>query len=336
MGATIKAIEYHLPATKITNIQLAEAFPHYDFAKFERVVGIQNRYVADSETSALDLAICACDKLFSAHKKEDIDYLIYCTQSPEFVLPSTACLLQEKMQLKTSVGALDINLGCSGYPYCLNLAKSLIQSNTAKNVLVVTADTYSKYLHPQDRMNRSLFGDGATASIITTSDHEDIGDFLFGTDGSYYNKLILKNKPLPYGGTAAALKSSVGSNTDVESEYLLMDGPAIFNFTKEQIPLFIKELMKKNKGLKVDQFILHQANKMLLEMIRKKAEIKKEAFYVDLKDGGNTISSTIPIALKKHSESCLKDFSVPKTILLIGFGVGLSWCGGNITLRKVL
>ena len=338
MGAKIKAIEYHLPSNKLSNSHLAKDFPNYDFKKFERVVGIQNRYVADAETTALDLAIFACNKLFLTQKKEDIDYVLYCTQSPEFILPTTACLLQKKLQLNTSVGALDINLGCSGYTYCLSIAKSLIEARTATNVLIVTADTYSKYLHSEDRMNRSLFGDGATASIVTWTDKQDLGDFLFGTDGSHYDKLILKKKPEVKKEVYTASDATSFKNNDAatKSEYLFMDGSAIFDFTKQRIPIFIDQVIKKNNDLQVDQFILHQANKMLLEVIRKRAEIKKEAFYIDLKDGGNTISSTIPIALKKYSQLSFKEEAGPKTVLLAGFGVGLSWSGGTATIRKQL
>ncbi|MFT6715749.1 MAG: 3-oxoacyl-[acyl-carrier-protein] synthase-3 [Saprospiraceae bacterium] len=327
MGAKIEAIEYYYPAHKLSNNDLAIEFQDYDFDKFERVVGIQNRYIADSETSALDLAVKACRKIFKRHNKESVDFVLYCTQSPEFVLPTTACVLQEKLKLQTTIGALDINLGCSGYTYCLSLAKSLIQNKSASKVLIVTADTYSKYLGTQDRVNRSLFGDAATATLVTYSDTDDIGEFLYGTDGSGADKLILKNKPKA--NTTADSKSK-------NNDFLYMDGPAVFDFTQKKIPVFISDVLKKNNQIKVDQYILHQANKMLLELIRKKIKIEKEQFFIDVRDGGNTVSSTIPIALKKYSAAAFKEDSLPKNALLTGFGVGLSWSGGVVTLRHAL
>lgn len=317
MGAKIQAIEYFLPDVKLSNKQLAKEFPDYDFDKFEQKVGIQNRYITDNKTTAFDLAVGACEKLFSKHEKTSIDYILYCTQSAEFVLPSTSCLLQDKLGLDKSTGALDINLGCSGYPYCLSLAKSLIVSGTANKVLIVTADAYSKYLNPNDRLNRSLFGDAATASIITSSDTDDIGNFSTGTDGSGGEKLFLKHEK------------------QKNKEFLFMDGSAIFDFAKKVIPVFISEITKKNE-VKIDQYILHQANKLLLELIRRKIKVEKEEFFIDLLDGGNTVSCTIPIALKKYSLAAFDENEDEKNVLLTGFGVGLSWSGGTVTLRHTL
>ena len=306
----------------LSNEDLSLEFPDHDFVRFEKDVGIKTRYLADNNTSALDLAIGACNLLLQKHDKKDIDFVLYCTQSPEYVLPSTACVLQDQLGLSISTGALDINLGCSGYTYCLSVAKGLIESNAAKNVLVVTSDTYSKYIDPKNRINRSLFGDAATATLIVQSLSNDIAGFLHGTDGSKSDKLILE-------------KSSLESET---KPYLHMNGPAIFDFTQNRMPLFINEILQKNSLDKsqVDQYILHQANKLLLDLIRMKVKVKKEKFFIDMTDGGNTVSSTIPIALKKYSNQTNASGSLPEKVLLAGFGVGLSWSGGIITLRHPL
>ncbi len=334
MGATIKAIEYFFPANKISNKDLSNQFPDYDFEKFEDKVGIKNRYWVDENETALDLAVKACEKLFQNVAKESIDYILYCTQSPEYFLPTTACILQDKLSLKKGIGALDFNLGCSGYTYGVSLAKGLIHSNQAKNILLVTAETYSKYLHPKDRSNRAIFGDAATATLISFTEEDNIGDFLFGTDGSGYDKLIVKNGCSRFNFDAQAEEINYGTNNVYTDNNLYMNGPEVFNFTNEVIPDFTKEILEKNniESSNVNQFVFHQANAFMLNFMRKRLKIASENFYVDLTDGGNTVSCTIPIALKNYSQTISKK----ENIVIVGFGVGLSWSGGLIKINDKL
>jgi len=335
MGAILKAIEYVYPKQKITNSDLSVQFPDYDFSKFEEKVGIKNRYwVQDGET-ALDLAIEACEKLFNKIDKSSIDFILYCTQSPEYFLPTTACILQNKLELKKNVGALDFNLGCSGFAYGVGLAKALIKSGQAKNVLLVTAETYSKYLHPNDRSNRAIFGDAAAATLISFSEEEQIGDFIFGTDGSGYDKLIVKNGCSRFPFDANANEIIYGTNNVFTDNHLYMNGPEVFNFTNEVIPDFTKEVLAKNNISieNVDQFVFHQANAFMLHFMRKRLKVDKEKFYIDLEDGGNTVSCTIPIALKNYSQ---KHVFENQKVVIVGFGVGLSWSGGLIEINNKL
>lgn len=335
MGAIITNIEYIFPAQKISNADLATRFPDYDFKKFEEKVGIINRYwVADGET-AFDLAKKACEKLFTKVDKQKVDYMLYCTQSPEYFLPTTACLLQNHLGLNKNIGALDFNLGCSGYVYGVGLAKGLINSGQAKNVLLVTSETYSKYLHENDRSNRAIFGDAATATLISFSEEEYVGDFLFGTDGSGYDKLIVKNGCAKSPFDPGAKEITYGSDNIYTDNHLYMNGPEVFNFTSKTIPNFTKEVLEKNMldANDIDQFIFHQANSFMLNFMRKMLKINKDKFFVDLEDGGNTVSCTIPIALKKYSQSLE---SSNHKIMIVGFGVGLSWAGGLITISNKL
>lgn len=333
MGTIIKAIEYVYPENKITNKDLEKVFPDYDFSKFEEKVGIKNRYWVKDET-ALDLAVKACEKLFQNYDRQEIDYILYCTQSPEYFLPTTACILQNQLGIKKNIGALDFNLGCSGFTYGVSLAKGLINSGQVKNVLLVTAETYSKYLHPKDRSNRSIFGDAATATLISFSEEEGVGDFLFGTDGSGYDKLIVKNGCSRHSYEPEALDIIYGTDNIYSDNHLYMNGPEVFNFTSEVIPNFTKEIIEKN-GMNidvVDQFVFHQANAYMLNFMRKRLKIESDKFYIDLEDGGNTVSCTIPIALKKYS----KLINTETTIIIVGFGVGLSWSGGLIKIKSKL
>lgn len=334
MGAIIKAIEYVYPKSKITNADLSSQFPDYDFSKFEDKVGIKSRYwVGDNET-ALDLAIKASEKLFLKIDKNSIDYILYCTQSPEYYLPTTACILQDRLKLSKNIGSLDFNLGCSGYVYGVSLAKGLINSNQAKNIILVTAETYSKYLHPQDRSNRAIFGDAATATLISFSADENIGEFLFGTDGSGYDKLIVKNGAGKFPFNQNASEIVYGTDNTYTDNHLYMNGPEVFNFTNEVIPNFTRDVLQKNnmKTEDINQFVFHQANAFMLNFMRKRLKIASEFFFIDLEDGGNTVSCTIPIALKKYSETIKKE----ENITIVGFGVGLSWAGGLIKINSKL
>lgn len=338
MGTIIKAIEYVFPERGYTNDDLSKQFPDYDFSKFDTKVGIKKRYWVGENETALDLAEKACLKLFQFFDKDQIDFIIYCTQSPEYILPTTACLLQQKLGLNTSVGAFDYNLGCSGYIYGLSMAKGFLETKQAKNVLLVTAETYSKHLNSYDKSNKGIFGDAATATVISYDDEKNhIEEFLFGTDGLGFDKLIIKNGASKNKIEVNPETKEYGSGNIYTDNDLYMDGPEIFNFTSAVIPKFTLNLLEKNNIEMNDceLFVFHQANQFMLDFLRKKIKAPKEKFYIDLEDGGNTVSCTIPIALKRWSNEYSGEFPV-KNIALVGFGVGLSWAGTIISIDSKL
>jgi 3-oxoacyl-[acyl-carrier-protein] synthase-3 len=164
-NAFIKHISYSLPEKILTNEQLVADFPEWTVEKVAKKIGVKQRHVVSENETALDLAEKAANKFFEEHKiaRESIDFLLLCTQSPDYFLPTSACVLQDRLGLPASCGALDFNLGCSGFVYGLSLAKGLIAGNIAKNVLLITSETYSKHLHPKDKGNRTIFGDAAAA-----------------------------------------------------------------------------------------------------------------------------------------------------------------------------
>ncbi len=328
--AYIKHIEYYLPERILTNENLEELFPEWTSEKVMSKVGVSQRHIAADKETAGDLAEKAAKKLFEKNheKPEDIDFILLCTQSPDYFLPSTACILQHRLGIPTSAGALDFNLGCSGCIYGLSLAKGLIAAGIAHNVLLLTAETYTKYIHPDDKGNRSIFGDGAAACLISTEGMAEIGEFILGTDGSGYDRLIVKTG-------AARQKVATGQmETDVEGhvkhdDYLYMDGGGIFNFTLDNIPTLVRELSCKNSLQKdhIDYYVFHQANKFMLNTIRKICQIPKDKFYIDLETTGNTVSSTIMIGLSE----ALSNGSIVNgmNVMIAGFGVGLSY-GGTV------
>jgi 3-oxoacyl-[acyl-carrier-protein] synthase-3 len=335
MGAKIEAIECVFPDKLVSNAELGKEFVGYDYSKFENKVGIKSRYVVDDETTSLDLGVKAAEKLFSrGFEKDAIDYVLFCTQSPDYILPTSACIIQDKLGLQKNIGAFDFNLGCSGYTYGLSMAKALINSKQAKNILLITAETYSKFLNKKDKSNRFIFGDAATCTLIVESDEEQIGEFCFGTDGSGYDKLIIRNGASRHKYQPNCTLKEYGSDNMYTDNELYMDGPEIFNFTSSIIPKFTKSVLEKNNisNESVSQYIFHQANAFMLDFMRKRMKVEENKFYINLEETGNTVSNTIPIALKEYSGAINRH----EKIVLVGFGVGLSWSGGLITINKSL
>ena len=328
MKAYIKAIEYYLPEKVLTNTEIAERFPEWSAEKVASKVGITERHISGDNETAADMACQAAEKLFKVKEgvRENVDFLLLCSQSVDYKLPSSSCILQNRLGLKTSCGAFDFNLGCSGYEYGLAVAKGLIVSGIAKNVLLLTAETYTKYIHPEDKGNMTIFGDAATASLISTDGFAEIGEFVLGTDGSGAENLIVKTK-------GARIPNVTGNKVEDENgnvqwdDNLYMDGKAIFDFTSEVVPAMTEELLKKEnlKQDDIDLWVFHQANKYMINYLRKLMCIDKDKFYVFMDKVGNTVSSTIPIALTEAK----KEGKLHGNVLLAGFGVGLSW-GGTI------
>ena len=332
MGAKITDIEYYLPEQILTNNQLDKQFPDWSSDKIEKKIGIRERHIVKNNETALDLALKAAEKILKDYNKGKIDFLMLCTQSPEYYLPSGACILQDRLGLNKNIGAFDYNLGCSGFVYGLALAKSLITSKVATNILLITSETYTKYIHPKDKGNRTIFGDAAAATIIEKSEEEQIGELVLGTDGSGYKNLIVPNGGLRnrYNPNAKEIDEGYGSiRTDND---LYMNGPEIFNFTIKIVPKLVLEVLEKNKiNLEdLDFVIFHQANKYIIEYLRKKIKIPKNKFYINLLTTGNTSSNTIPIAIKDVLDNKL--IKKGDKTLLVGFGVGYSWSGTIITI----
>ena len=311
----ISEIETYFPEKKVTNEDLQKEFPEWSPEKIFNKVGVKQRYTASAEETVLELAVKASEKLLKKIDKNEIDFILFCTQSPDYHLPTTACILQDRLGLRKNIGALDFNLGCSGFVYGLSIAKGLIATGAAQNILLVTAETYTKYLRKSDKSNRTIFGDGAAATLIQKEENKENFQFILGTDGSGYDNLIVRN-----GGGRNRINKE-----DEVGNCLYMNGQNIFIFTIEKIPALVKEILEKNNLTKndVDYYIFHQANAHILRRQREILDIPEEKFYINLEKYGNTVSSTIPIALKDALET--GKIKRGQKIMLIGFGVGLSW-----------
>lgn len=328
--AYINDINYFLPQKRLTNQMINQMHPEWSVDKISAKTGIYSRPIADDDVFASDLGVNAANRLFeqSGIDRSAIDFIIFCTQSPDYFLPTTACTLQARLGLPKSAGALDYNQGCSGFVYGLGLAKGLIVSGQANNILLITAETYSKYINPKDKSNKTIFGDAAAATIISNKPAGAINgavqDFVYYTNGEGFDKLIVKN------GGAKYLNETGVDILDDEGAFirnddnLYMDGKAVFEFTSFVIPPLIDQVLEKNKLTRddIDLYVFHQANDFMLQTVRKRCKIPEDKFFIYLKDCGNTVSSTIPIALTEaQSQGRLKP---GMKVLIAGFGVGLS------------
>lgn len=337
MKSFIRAISYYLPPDKLTNEDLCSYFPETINDDYLRKLEIEERRIAAESVTPSDLAVESTKKLFTEHNigPDEIDFILFCTQTVDYVSPTTACIIQNRLGIPTSAGALDFNLGCTGYVYGLSLAKGILETTHVKNVLLLTAETVSRYLHPEDKSVRFVFGDGAAATVISKDDNPEgyIGPFEFGSDGGGADIIIIKNGRArnPHTNTPAPEYTDSYGNKKSD-DYLTMDGSAVFTFAIKTVPKLIKLLLETSKVRfdDVDLFIFHQANPQILESLRKEIKIPVEKHFTFMKTCGNTVSSTIPIALYE----AIKAGKAKKgcQIMLVSFGVGLSWAGTIIKL----
>jgi len=316
MKVKISAISYHLPETMEGIDTLQRDNPDWDMPKILDKTGIQNRYISSPGETAVDLAFEAGKQLLgSSAGHEGIDLLILVTQSPDYVLPTSACILQDRLGLSKNCMAFDVNLGCSGFVYALSIAGGLIESGVARKGLILCADTYTKYIGKNDRTCRPLFSDGAAAILVEGSETDRIGPFELGTDGAGYDRLIVKH--------SGAREEEQAAETGAGS--LVMYGSDVFLFTMRVVPPCINNLLKRT-GLtleNIDLFVFHQASKLVIENLIRTISLDKSKVFTNYENVGNTVSASIPIALKDAAmQGRLKDGD---TVMLVGFGVGLSW-----------
>lgn len=327
----VRAISVYLPDGVLDNAELVRQFGTWTENKIYGKTGVSERRVVGDEKVS-DLAVAAGERLFEEHgiDRGSIDFLLLCTECPDYFLPATACIVQNRLGLRKDTGALDYNLGCSGFIYGLALAKGLILGGVARRVLLITAETITRTIHPQDKSTRTLFGDAAAATLVESSAERGIGEFVLGTDGSGAERLII-----PAGAwarpsspeTRVETKNKWGNVRTLENLY--MDGPEILKFSMEVAPDCMNDTLERN-GTSLEALrlvVLHQASHMMLVKLRELLAIPEEKFVFNIEKYGNTVSSTIPIALYDSMKS--GRLGKGDSVLVMGFGVGLSW-GGTV------
>jgi 3-oxoacyl-[acyl-carrier-protein] synthase-3 len=335
MKANIRDIAVYLPELIVTNDDLSKEFPDWNTKLAAQRAGVDRRHVAADNETALDLGYKACRKLFSANSnlREQVDTLIFCTQTPDYLLPSNACVLHKLLELPERVAAFDINLACSGYLYAVAIAHGMISAGISRHVLLVNGDTYTKLIGKQDRAARILFGDGAAATWVEgVSTGPGVLDISLGTAGADFDKFIV-----PAGGCrqpksdATRIPNRDESGNVRNLEQIHMSGRDILAFVSSKIPRHVEELLTRN-NLKTDDielFIFHQASALVLETLTRLLRLPPKKVFCNMSNIGNTVSASIPIALKDATVSGL--IPAGKRVLLCGFGVGLSW--GSILLE---
>ncbi len=329
--AAIGPIGVHFPSRVETNDDLQRERPEWDLEAIAEKTGIHRRYIAAPEECSSDLAFAAAERLFAEHgiDRASVDYLLLCTQTPDYPLPTTACLLQHRLGLRTTIGALDFNLGCSGFVYGLSIADGLIRSGTARRCLLLTAETYSKFIHPSDRSLRTIFSDAAAATLIEAVDQPSLQAFEFGTDGSGADTLLVASGGARKGETTLRPRGRKRWPSD-----LYMDGHSLMAFTVDAIPVVVQNILRRAqlREDQIDLYLLHQATYKMLHELRKALHVNAERLPIYLSDVGNTVSSTLPILIDMLRSE--KTLTAEMTTLMIGFGVGWSWAG--CTWRDIL
>ncbi len=331
--ARISGFAYHLPERVIDNDELARLSPDWSAEKILDKTGVRTRHIAAVDETASDLAFFAATNLFTRgeFKREDIDVLIFCCQTPDYFLPSSSCVLQHRLGLRNSCGAFDVGLGCSGFVYCVALAKGLIESSQARTVLILTADTYSKIINPLDRSVRTIFSDAAAATIVQGADSERpaIAPCIMGTDGRGSDKLIVATGAFREPRTVlSAVEENDRSGNSRSRDNLYMDGADVMAFSLREVPILAGKLLLAS-GMTfddIDYVVCHQGSRFMLEALRRKLSVPEAKFVIDLEETGNTVSSTLPIACARILAGV--DGAIPNlTVMLLGFGVGYSWAG---------
>lgn len=330
----IRDIAVHLPEQVVTNEELHREHPDWDVGRVAERAGVLSRHVAGPRETALDLALRACEALFerNAGLRDLVDGIIFCTQTGDYVMPPNACVLHRALGLPDAVFAVDTNLACSGYVYSLALAQGLVVAGTCKNVLVVTADTYSKLIHPRDRAARTLFGDGAAVSWVTGSeDGTGIMDLLCETSGKGFESFYV-----PAGGfrnprTAETRRETTNASGNVHTdEHIHMDGMSVLSFVASKIPGHVQRLLARNDLTTddIDLFVMHQASKLALDALTRTLKAPPERVFRHLAHVGNTVSASIPISLAAATAS--GRLRPGTKVVLCGFGVGLSWASALV------
>ena len=326
-NAKIAHISCHLPDKRLTNEDLVRDFGTWTPHKIKAKTGITERRVVKDELVS-DMGKIVAERLFeeTGIDRSEIDMLLLCTETPDFIMPSTACLIHKDLGLKKSCGALDYNLGCSGYLYGLYMASAMVRSKMAGKVLLITGDILTRYVNPGDKSTRTIFGDGFTATLIEASSNDGMGNFIIGTDGTGVPNLII-----PAGGAAKPCSDATKEvyrnkygNTRTD-ENLYMNGPEVFKFANLEVPPVIASCLNDNNLTMndIDLVVFHQATEMMLDKLRKDIGIPEDKFYINLEDKGNTVSSTIPLGLRQaQDEGKLKKGD---RVLICGFGIGYSW-----------
>lgn len=338
MDAIIKAVKIAgmqaaVPPRRHSYVETPDIFTQEEADKIFASTGIHSRRILDEHLCASDMCLFAAQTLIKRLNwdPKSIDVLVFVSQDPDYALPATACLMQAQLGLANTAACLDIGLGCSGFVYAYWVASQMLSSSNGKRALILCGDTSTRHLMPDDKGTLPLFGDAGVATALEYDANWPDSYAVFGTDGTGGQHIAVKA-----GGRRVPTIPTLKPRSEEEEKQLFkearlhINGPAVFSFTLNVVPPMINQVLNlaQVKLDDIDMFVMHQANKFILEHLRKKAGIAAEKYLIDMQDFGNTSSASVPLAICHQ----LPDFfgDKRKKILLSGFGVGWSW-GSIIT-----
>ncbi len=326
----LAAIVACVPSTVVDNLSLATEFGSAAH-QIIKMTGVEKRHVASAEITTSDLCFRAAEELFDNSKveREQIDAVLFFTQTPDYRLPATACELQHRLGLRKGIIAFDVNLGCSAYPYALWLGSMMIETGAASRVLLLVGDTVSKIVDTADRSTAMLFGDCGTATLLASSETKTQTDFILGSDGAGASNLIV---PQGCFRTSGALDPRNQNPQDK----LFMDGGEIFNFTLKAVPSLLADLCAASSKTPedFDRVLFHQANAFMINHLRKKTKICEEKVPINISRFGNTSSASIPLLMVTDCREMLLAHE-NSLFAMLGFGVGYSWSAASIMVGNL-
>lgn len=338
-GVRIVGIANAVPEKVAVNTDSIGIFTEQIVKRINETTGIESRHVATPDICTSDLCYAAFNQLLDDldWQRESIDLLIFVSQTPDYVLPATACSLHGRLELGSHCAAFDVNLGCSGYVYGLWMASQLMQGGTFKRAILAVGDTISRMVSPEDRASALLIGDGGSVTALERDDSAPDMVFDLGTDGKGQDNLIV-----PAGGfrnptteqtrqRTEREKSNIRSDNDV-----YMDGTRVFTFTLRTVPATISSVLETAGWTMadVDSYVLHQANRYILNHIGKRMNIPEDKLPICMREFGNTSAATIPITMGEMLSGPLT--STPQKLIISGFGVGWSWATAAITCGPIV
>ncbi len=339
-GARIVGIASAVPVAKDPLDRLAEekVFSSEELLKISKSLGVRSRRVAPPGMCTSDLCFAAADRLLNdlQWNRAEVDALLFITQTSDYFLPATSCVLQARLGLGNHCTAFDINLGCSGYTYGIYLAGKMLRGNLRK-ILILVGDTPSKIVNSRDRASAAVFGDAGTATALIADETAPDMYFETGTDGTGKDALLIPAgcfRERSSAETSAFLTSEDGSVRSAEQLY--MDGPSVFSFALDRVPDAIHAVLPASGWTiaEVDAFVFHQANRFMLEYLAKKLKIPLAKVPIAMEEYGNTSSASIPLTMTALMSAQLA--SSPHRLILSGFGVGFSWAIAGVTVGPVV
>jgi 3-oxoacyl-[acyl-carrier-protein] synthase III len=331
-GVRLAGIASAVPEKFITNDSLNDIYGVEEMEKISASTGIYKRHIAPAGMCASDLCVAASDRLIEdlQWQKDSIDAIIFISQSPDYIMPATACTIQQRLGLSKNCAAFDVNLGCSAYPYGLWLASSLIASGGVNRALLMVGDVGSGAeapYAPRDRGTAVLFGDAGSVTALERDENAPPMTFQMGTDGGGKDHLIVRK-----GGW----RNPYALGSKYEGVYLHMDGAEVFTFTLTQIPKLVKSVLAlANWSIEeTDAFVMHQANTFILKHLMTKLKIPDDKMIIAMEDFGNTSCASIPLSLTHALKDKLRTSKM--NLVLTGFGIGLSWASVALTCGEMV